>query len=101
MSTVARALVVGWLAAALLVLALDGRLPVFLACAGLGSLLVLAADALVRWHRRPSLYCRPRRPLPDRYRVADDLRRPLVDVWPWPSGKPRPGGRAAEDVTAR
>jgi hypothetical protein len=81
MSTVARVLVVGWLLAALLVLGLDGRLPAFLAWAGPGSLLVLVLDALVRWHRRPSLYCLPSRsPLPDRYRVADDLHRPLVEV---------------------
>jgi hypothetical protein len=81
MSTVGRVLVLGWLATALLVLALDGRLPAFLAWATLGSLPVLAADGLVRWHRRPSVYCRPSRsPLPERYRVADDLRRPLVDV---------------------
>jgi hypothetical protein len=78
MRTAGRGLVLGWLAAALLVLGLDGRLPAFLTCATVGSLVVLVADALVRWHRRPSLYCRPS--LPDRYRVADDLRRPLVDV---------------------
>jgi hypothetical protein len=42
---------------------------------------VLAADALVRWHRRPSLYCRPSRPpMPARYRIADDLTRPLAEV---------------------
>jgi hypothetical protein len=78
MRTIGRVLVVGWLLAALLVLGLDGRLPAFLAWATAGSLAVLVVDALVRWHRRPSVYCRP--PLPDCYRVADDLRRPLVDV---------------------
>jgi hypothetical protein len=81
MSTVGRALVVGWLLAALVVLALDGRLPAFLSWAMPGSLLVLGADALVRWHRRPSLYCRPSRPpMPARYRVADDLTRPVAEV---------------------
>jgi hypothetical protein len=81
MRTVARALVVGWLLAALLVLGLEGRLPAFLAWATVGSLLVLVTDALVRWHRRPSAYCRPSRSaLPERYRVADDLHRPLVEV---------------------
>jgi hypothetical protein len=78
MRTVGRVLVLGWLLAALLVLALDGRLPAFLAWAMPGSAAVLAADALVRWHRRPSVYCRPS--LPDRYQVADDLRRPLAEV---------------------
>jgi hypothetical protein len=74
MRTAGRVLVLGWLLAALLVLGLDGRLPEFLAWATPGSAAVLAVDALVRWHRRP------RPTLPDRYRVADDLRRPLVDV---------------------
>jgi hypothetical protein len=78
MRTAGRCLVLGWLLAALLVLGLDGRLPAFLAWAAVGSLLVLAADALVRWHRRPSAYCRPS--LPERYQVADDLVRPLVEV---------------------
>lgn len=81
MRTVGRVLVLGWLAAALLVLALDGRLPVFLGWAMPGSAAVLVVDALVRWHRRPSVYCRPSRsPLPERYRVADDLTRPLAEV---------------------
>jgi glyoxylase-like metal-dependent hydrolase (beta-lactamase superfamily II) len=78
MRTAGRVLVLGWLLAALVVLALDGRLPGFLAWAIPGSTALLVGDALVRWHRRPSAYCRP--PLPDRYRVADDLRRPLADV---------------------
>lgn len=78
MKTAGRCLVLGWLLAALLVLGLDGRLPAFLAWATVGSLLVLAADALVRWHRRPSVCCRPS--LPERYQVADDLGRPLVEV---------------------
>jgi hypothetical protein len=78
MRTACRGLVLGWLLAALVVLALDGRLPAFLAWAMPGSAAVLVADALVRWHQRPSAYCRPS--LPDRYRVADDLRRPLAEV---------------------
>jgi hypothetical protein len=78
MRTVGRLLVVGWLLAALVVLGLDGRLPAFLAWATLGSLLVLGADALIRWQRRPSAYCRP--PLPERYQVADDLAEPLAVV---------------------
>ena len=78
MRTVGRLLVVGWLLAALLVLALDGRLPEFLGWAIPASTLLLVADALVHWHRRPSAYCRPW--LADRYRAADDLRRPLTEV---------------------
>jgi hypothetical protein len=78
MRTVSRVLVLGWLLAALVVLAMDGRLPAFLAWATLGSLLVLVADALVRQQLAPSRYNRPS--LPEHYRVADDLRRPLVDV---------------------
>jgi hypothetical protein len=43
-----------------------------------GSLLVLGVGSLVRQQRAPSCYDRPS--LPERYRVADDLRRPLADV---------------------
>jgi hypothetical protein len=78
MRTVGRVLVVGWLLAALVVLGMDGRLPAFLAWGTLGSLLVLGVDALVRQQRAPSRYCRP--PLPERYRVADDLAEPLAVV---------------------
>jgi hypothetical protein len=78
MRTAGRCLVVGWLLAALVVLGMDGRLPAFLAWATLGSLLVLGADALVRHQLAPSRYCRP--PLPERYRVADDLAEPLAVV---------------------
>jgi hypothetical protein len=71
-------LLAGWLVAALLVLGIDGRLPAFLAWVVPGSLLVLSVDAIVRQQRAPSPYNQPR--LPERYRVADDLRRPLADV---------------------
>jgi hypothetical protein len=71
-------LLAGWLLAALLVLGMDGRLPAFLAGAVPGSLLVLGVGALVRQQRAPSRYDRPT--LPERYRVADDLRRPLAEV---------------------
>jgi len=73
-----RCLVLGWLLTALLVLGMDGRLPGFLAGAVPGSLLVLGLGALVRQQLAPSRYNRP--PLPERYRVADDLGRPLVEV---------------------
>jgi hypothetical protein len=76
--TAARLLVAGWLTAALVVLGMDGRLPTFLAWATPGSLLVLGIGAVVRQQLAPSRYCRP--PLPERYRVADDLRRPLFEV---------------------
>jgi hypothetical protein len=71
-------LLVGWLLAALLVLGMDGRLPVFLAWVLPGSLVVLGGGSLVRQQLAPSPYNRPS--LPERYRVADDLRRPLADV---------------------
>jgi hypothetical protein len=71
-------LLAGWLLVALLVLGIDGRLPAFLAWVLPGSLLVLGVDALVRQQRAPSPYTQPS--LPERYRVADDLRRPLADV---------------------
>jgi hypothetical protein len=71
-------LLVAWLLAALLVLGMEGRLPAFLAGAVPGSLLVLAVGALVRQQLAPSPYTQPS--LPERYRVADDLRRPLAEV---------------------
>jgi len=71
-------LLVGWLLAALVVLGMDGRLPEFLAGAASGSLLVLGLGALVRQQLAPSRY--NGRPLPERYRVADDLRQPIAAV---------------------
>ena len=71
-------LLAGWLLAALLVLGIDGRLPAFLAWVLPGSLLVVGVDALVRQQRAPSPYTQ--QSLPERYRVADDFRRPLADV---------------------
>ena len=71
-------LLVGWLLAALLLLGMDGRLPVFLAWVLPGSLVVLGGGSLVRQQLAPSRYNRPA--LPERYRVADDLRQPLAAV---------------------
>jgi hypothetical protein len=71
-------LLAGWLLAALLVLGIEGRLPAFLAWVLPGSLVVLGVDAMVRQQRAPSPYTQPR--LPERYRVADDLRWPLAEV---------------------
>lgn len=71
-------LLVGWLLAALVLLGIDGRLPEFLAGAGSGSLLVLGLGALVRQQLAPPRFNRP--PLPERCRVADDLRQPIAAV---------------------
>jgi hypothetical protein len=78
MRTAARIVLAGWLLAALTVLGLDGRLLAFCAWATPGSLLVLAAGAVVRQQLAPSILDRP--PLPERYRVADDLTQPLAAV---------------------
>jgi hypothetical protein len=72
-------LLVGWLVAALLVLGMDGRLPAFLAGAVPGSLLLLlGVGSVVRQQLAPLRYNRPS--IPERYRVADDLCRPLTEV---------------------
>jgi hypothetical protein len=71
-------LLAGWLLAALLLLAHEGRLLEYLVGAGPGSLLVLGLGALVRQQLAPSRYNRPS--LPERYRVADDLCQPLAAV---------------------
>jgi len=76
--TAGRFLLVGWLVAALGLLGMDGRLPEFLAGAACSSLLLLGLSSLVRQQLAPSRYNRP--PLPERYRVADDLRQPLAVV---------------------
>ena len=78
MRTAGRWLVAGWLLAALALLGMDGRLLVFLAWAGPGSLLVLAGGALVRQQLAPSMLDGPA--LPERYRAADDLAVPLAIV---------------------
>jgi hypothetical protein len=71
-------LLVGWLLAALVLLGMDGRLPEFVAWVLPGSLLTLAIGALVRQQFAPSRHNRPT--IPERYRVADDLRQPLAAV---------------------
>jgi hypothetical protein len=76
--TTGRALVVGWLLAALVLLGIEGQLAVFLAWATPGSLLALVVGAVVRQQRTPSMLDRP--DLPERYRVADDLRRSVAEV---------------------
>jgi hypothetical protein len=78
MRTAGRLLLLGWLIAALVLLGIDGRLPEFLAGAGCGSLLLLGVSGLVRQQLAPSRYNQP--PVPERYRVADDLRQPIAAV---------------------
>jgi hypothetical protein len=71
-------LLVGWLLAALALLGMEGRLPEFLAGAASGSLLMLGLSSLVRQQLAPTRYNRPS--MPERYRVADDLRQPIAAV---------------------
>jgi hypothetical protein len=78
MRTAGRLLLVGWLLAALVLLGMDGRLPEFIAGAASGSLLVLGLGSLVRQQLAPSRYNRAS--MPERYRMADDLRQPITAV---------------------
>jgi len=78
MWTAGQWLLLGWLVAALVVLGMDGRIPEFISGAVSGSLLLLGLGTLVRQQLAPSSYNRP--PLPERYRVADDLRQPITIV---------------------
>jgi hypothetical protein len=78
MRTVGRWLVLVWLLAALVVLGMAGRLPEFVAVVAPGSLVAVVAGAVVRHQVAPSRYNRPS--LPERYRVADDLRVPIAVV---------------------
>jgi hypothetical protein len=78
MRSAGRLLVLGWLLAALVVLGMDGRLPAFVAVVAPSSALALGLGAVVRHQLAPSRYCRP--PLPDAYRLVDDLSRPLAEV---------------------
>jgi hypothetical protein len=59
MKTAGRFVVVGWLLLALVLLGMDGQLPVFLAWTAPATLLVLAVGALVRQQRAPSMLDRP------------------------------------------
>lgn len=67
-----------WALLALALLAAAGLLAVFVVLGGVCWLLLAAGWSLLRQQLTPSRYCRPR--LPERYRVADDLRRPLAEV---------------------
>jgi len=98
MRTAGRWLLVSWLLAALVLLAMDGRLPEFLAGAASGSLLVLGLVALVRQQLAPSCFNRP--PLPERYRAADDLRQPIAAVVAVAEAEASGGAAAAPDGQA-
>ena len=78
MGTNGRWLLGSWLVAALVMLSEDGRLPVFLAWATPSTLLVLGVGALIRQQRAPCFLDQP--PLPNCYRVADDLGQPIAAV---------------------
>jgi hypothetical protein len=78
MGTTDRWLLLSWLVPALVMLSVDGRLPVFLAWATPSTVLVLGVGALVRQQRAPSFLDQP--PLPYRYRVADDPSQPITAV---------------------
>jgi hypothetical protein len=71
-------LLTGWLLAALALLGMNGRLPLFIAWMAPATLLAYAVCALVRQQLAPSICDRP--PLPARYRAADDLLLPLTEV---------------------
>ncbi len=63
-----------WALLGLALLAAAGLLAAFIVLGGACWLALSAGWSLVRWHRRPSLYCKPSTPLlPEPYRVADDL----------------------------
>jgi hypothetical protein len=78
MGTTGRWLLGSWLVAALVMLSVDRRLPVFLAWIVPSTLLVLGIGALIRQQRAPSFFDQPS--LPDRYRVADDPSQPIAAV---------------------
>jgi hypothetical protein len=71
-------LVVAWLLAAVATLAAQRALVPFLLAVLPASAVMLGLRALVRQQRRPSILDRP--PLPERYRLADDLTQPLAVV---------------------
>ena len=71
-------LVVAWLLAAVVLLAAQGLLVLYLLAVGAASLAGLGLRALVRQQLAPSMLDRPR--LPARYRAADDLTVPLAVV---------------------
>jgi hypothetical protein len=75
---VALLVVVACLLAAVALLIVQGMLLPWLLAAGAASLALLLLRALVRQQRAPSMLERP--PLPERYRVADDIHQPITTV---------------------
>jgi hypothetical protein len=71
-------LLVGWLLAAVALLAAQGRLVSLLAAGVPASVVSLVLRALIRQQRAPSICDRPL--VPERYRVADDLTQPITVV---------------------
>jgi hypothetical protein len=67
-----------WSLLGLALLAAAGLLAVFVVLGGACWLLLAAGWSIIRHQLAPSCYCQPA--LPERYRVADDLRRPLAEV---------------------
>jgi hypothetical protein len=67
-----------WALLGLALLAAAGLLVVFVVLGGAAWLLLAGGWSLLRQQLAPSHYCRPA--LPDPYRVADDLSRPLAEV---------------------
>ena len=67
-----------WALLGLALLAAAGLLAVFIVLGGACWLLLAAGWSLARQQLAPSRYNRP--PLPEPYRVADDLSRPLAEV---------------------
>ena len=75
---VALLMLVASLLAAVALLTVQGMLVSWLLAAAAGSAVLLMLRATVRQQRAPSILDRPL--LPERYRVADDVRRPMADV---------------------
>ena len=71
-------LLVGWLLAAVALLAAQGRLVSLLTAGVPASVVALVLRALVRQQRAPSICDRPL--VPERYRIADDLTKPITVV---------------------
>jgi hypothetical protein len=69
-------LMIAWLLAALVLLAVQGLLVGYLIAVGAATGAGLGLRALVRQQRAPSILDRD----PDRYRVADDLTKPIASV---------------------
>jgi hypothetical protein len=92
MKTAGRFVVVGWLLLALVLLGMDGQLPVFLAWTAPATLLALTVGALVRQQRAPSMLYRPQLPSPIGSPTTSGNHSALWS--PQRKPKPPPGGRS-------